>query len=278
MACPDGLWPTDEFYLWGLLSLTFSQPNPTADFFATPYYCLRQLGCIDPMGDKTGGRNYAMFRASIRRLAMVSYRNDHFYDPLRGEHRDVGFSFLSYSLPLDPHSSRAWRFAWDPIFFQFCQAASGSLRFDLPTYRQLDPACRRLYLLWRNDFSPEFDLHDLATNVVGFANQETWRLKQKLIRCSEVLLEHRIIRLPEGTTGPSMLFLKKGKGRYTIRFHRGPHFLEVSDSTQSSTAADSSLYEPLVAIGLDEATIHRILRRYNPRLIAECADITLAAK
>ena len=24
-----------------------------------------------------------------------------------------------------------------------------------------------------------------------------------------------------------MLFLKKGKGRYTIRFHRGPHFLEA---------------------------------------------------
>ena len=75
-----------------------------------------------------------------------------------------------------------------------------------------------------------------------------------------------------------MLFLKKGKGRYTIRFHRGPHFLEARASTQSSTAADSSLYEPLLAIGLDEATIHRILRRYNPRLVAECADMTLAAK
>ena len=26
VACPEGLSPTDEFYLWGLLSLTFSQP------------------------------------------------------------------------------------------------------------------------------------------------------------------------------------------------------------------------------------------------------------
>ncbi|MGD0896628.1 MAG: hypothetical protein ABR915_02250 [Thermoguttaceae bacterium] len=41
--------------------------------------------------------------------------HDHFYDPIRGEHRDVGFGFFSYSLPLDPRSSRAWRFAWAPV-------------------------------------------------------------------------------------------------------------------------------------------------------------------
>ena len=35
IACPDGLSPTDEFYLWGLLSLTFSQAKPSADFYAT---------------------------------------------------------------------------------------------------------------------------------------------------------------------------------------------------------------------------------------------------
>jgi hypothetical protein len=33
IACPDGLSPTDEFYLWGLLSLTFSQPAPSPDFY-----------------------------------------------------------------------------------------------------------------------------------------------------------------------------------------------------------------------------------------------------
>ena len=42
IACPDGLSPTDEFYLWGLLSLTFSRPLPSPDFYATPYYCLRR--------------------------------------------------------------------------------------------------------------------------------------------------------------------------------------------------------------------------------------------
>ena len=48
VTCPEGLSPTDELYLWGLLSLTFSQPQPTPDFFATPYYCLRHLNCVDP--------------------------------------------------------------------------------------------------------------------------------------------------------------------------------------------------------------------------------------
>jgi len=206
VACPEGLSSTDEFYLWGLLSLTLAQPKPTAEFYVTPYYCLRQLGCIDEKHAHTGGKHFDLFRTSVVRLAAVSYRNDHFYDPVRGEHRDVGFGFLSYSLPLDPESSRTWRFAWDPIFFEFCQAVAGSLRFDLATYRGLDPACRRLYLLlkkifWRNETSPEFDLYDLAVNVIGFsANQEVWKLKQKVIRCLATLLEHDIIRLPEGVS------------------------------------------------------------------------------
>ena len=172
IACPDGLSPTDEFYLWGLLSLTFSQPKPSPDFYATPYYCLRQLGCIDQKEARTGGKRFALFRNAISRLSAVSYRNDRFYDPVRGEHRQVGFGFLSYSLPVDPGSSRAWRFAWDPIFFEFCSAAAGSLRFDLDVYRTLDPASRRLYLLlkkifWRCDASPNFELRDLTVNVLG---------------------------------------------------------------------------------------------------------------
>jgi hypothetical protein len=198
VACPDGLSPSDEFYLWGLLSLTFSQPQPTHDFYATPYYCLRHLECIDPEMNR-GGKNFSLFRSSVSRLSTVSYRNDRFYDPIRGEHRDVGFGFLSYSLPLDPKSSRAWRIAWDPTFFEFCQAAAGALRFDFQTYRSLDPACRRLYLLfkkifWRSEYSPAFDMRDLAVNVLGFSvSHECWKLKQKLLRCIEVLLDQRII-------------------------------------------------------------------------------------
>ena len=267
----------------GPLSLTFSQPQPTPDLFATPYYCLHHLHCIDPE-NRDGGKNYVLFRNAISRLAAVTYRNDHFFDPIRGEHRDVGFGFLSYSLPLDPQSRRAWRFAWDPIFFEFCQATGGALRFDFKTYRSLDPACRRLYLLlkkifWRNDASPEFDLRDLAINVIGFSpTQETCKLRQKVVRCINVLLDGAIIRLPEGSTSPKALFTKHGRGQYRLRLFRGPHFDQDRSPSLRMNLTDSPLYQPLQTIGLDHGTIRRVLRAYAPRLVAEIADMTLAAK
>ena len=282
IACPDGLSPSDEFYLWGLLSLTFSQSKPTPDFYATPYYCLRQLGCIDPQESRTGGKRFELFRNAISRLSTVSYRNDRFYDPVRGEHRQVGFGFLSYSLPVNLDSSRAWRFAWDPIFFEFCSAAAGSLRFDLDIYRALDPASRRLYLLlkkifWRCDSSPDFELPDLTINVLGFsAEHETWKLKQKLLRCIAVLLRGDILRLPDGIFSPKMLFTKRAKGTYNIRFHRGPHF-EATGARQMKIL-DSPLYEPLHMIGLDDSTIRQVLKTHDARLIAEITDMTLAAR
>jgi len=281
IACPEGLSPTDEFYLWGLLSLTFSQPQPSPDFYATPYYCMRQLGTIHRAGGNYGSKNHALFRAALSRLSTVSYRNDRFYDPVRGEHRQVGFGFLSYSLPIDRGSSRAWRFAWDPIFFEFCQATAGSLRFDLGTYRSLDPASRRLYLLlkkifWRNDTSPDFELRDLTVNVLGFrAEHETWRLKQKLLGCIEALLHHDILRLPENASSLKALFTKRAKGQYGIRFHRGEHF---DAAAVRPRLFDCPLYEPLQAIGLDDASIRHVLSRYDGRFVAEIADMTLAAR
>ena len=139
VSCPFGLSAVDEFYLWGLVALTLTQDDPSVEFYATPHYCLSELGLI-PRGGAKGGKNYALFRQALTRLASVTYLNDHFYDPVRGEHRDVNFHFLSFSLPIDPASSRAWRFVWDPIFFEFCQAARGSLIFDLDVYRA--PGCR----------------------------------------------------------------------------------------------------------------------------------------
>src|SRR5690606_14894530 len=160
----------------------------SVEFYATPHYCLSELGVIPRAGGKErrGGKNYALFRQAITRLAAVSYLNDHFYDPVRGEHRNVAFGFLSYSLPVDPASSRAWRFVWDPIFFEFCRAARGSLLFDLETYRELDYASRRLFLLlqkifWRQPQSPAFDVRHLGVNVLGFAPSVDLRdLKVKL--------------------------------------------------------------------------------------------------
>ena len=50
---PSGLSAADEFVLWGLLALTFAQPEPGPELHALPHYCLRQLGVItdnDPQG------------------------------------------------------------------------------------------------------------------------------------------------------------------------------------------------------------------------------------
>ena len=160
---PSGLSASDEFYLWGLLALTFAQPQADANLFATPHYCLRQLGVIDQHA-RRGGTAVSAIRESDR-TALASHLSER--SLLRsdaGEHRKVSFGFLSYSLPLDPESSRAWRIAWDPIFFDIVRAAGGSFRFDLATYRELDPASRRLFLsaqqdsLARRATSPRFDL------------------------------------------------------------------------------------------------------------------------
>ena len=283
VTCPDGLSPADEFYLWGLLSLTFSQPHPTADFYATPYYCLRRLGLIDASTNR-GRKNYDLFRNAICRLSTVSYRNDHFYDPIRGEHRDVGFGFLSYSLPLDPGSSRAWRFAWDPIFFEFCSALRGALLFDFRTYRRLDEASRRLYLLlrkifWRNEASPAFELRDIAVHTIGFsATHETYELKRKLWSCIQRLAKEGVVRLAASPTGVRGFCTKVAKGRYVVQFHRGPHFEGATPDAPVLDPADSALYEPLAIIGFDPPAIRRILAAYDPRLVAECADMTLAAR
>jgi hypothetical protein len=85
---------------------------------------------------------FELFRASIRRLAGVRYENSAFYDPIRSEHRQVSFGFLNYSLPAKNDSARAWRFAWDPIFWELCQANRGSLKFDMELYSELSPAAK----------------------------------------------------------------------------------------------------------------------------------------
>jgi hypothetical protein len=72
------------------LALTLSEPEPEIEFCATPHFCLRKLGVIDQFA-KRGGRQYRQFTQAIERLSLVRYRNDKFYDPLRGEHRRVSF-------------------------------------------------------------------------------------------------------------------------------------------------------------------------------------------
>jgi hypothetical protein len=283
VLCPFGLSASDEFTLWGLLALTFSQPDQTTDFEATPHFCLRQLGIISD-GASKGGKQYQMFRETIRRLSRVLYENSAFYDPIRGEHRDVAFGLLKYSLPIDPKSSRTWRFLWDQQFFEFSQATGGSFHFDLGTYRQLDPASRRLFVLlqkifWRHDVSPSFDLRKLAVGTLGFSStMEVWDLRQRIVRCTERLIDAGILRLPLGVTSPRDLFTKRGVGKYVVSFHRGPYFDRPEATRPVLSDADSPLVDPLKAIGFDDAAIRRMLRTYSRTVLQTWADITLAAR
>ena len=274
-----GMSPHDEFYLWGLLALAFSQPNPSPDFYATPYYCLQQLGIIG--SDNHGSREFEIFRAAIKRLAGIQYQNDAFYDPVRGEHRQVSFGFLNYSLPTAPNSSRAWRFAWDPIFFELAQASGGAFSVDLSLHRKLDFATRRLHLFlkkqfWRREETGALDLHNLAIQVLGFAPSiETSHLKRKVARCIDQLINVGFVHHPSDMKRTVDLFVKKRKSVYTVRLKRGPAF--DSTSFPNRTMTDSPLVDPLRSIGLDQVAIARVLNRYSPTIIEQWSDITLAA-
>ena len=277
----DGLSPHDELYLWGLLSLALSQREPTPEFMATPYFCLRKVAAIN--ANKRGGREFKLFREAIRRLAGIRYQNDAFFDPIRAEHRQVSFGLLNYSLPLNDDSSRAWRFAWDPIFFELCHAAGSTLSFDIPLYRSLDCAIRRLYLFlkkifWRRDVSPELDLRHLAVDVLGFQTAlDTKHLKQKVARCIQTLHDQDLLEFPAGCSSPSRLIRRHAPGQYRLKLHRGRAF-DLSSTRGVSSIVDSPLYDPLRQIGLDDRTIQRITAGYSERQVEQWADITLAAR
>jgi len=278
---PAGLSANDEFFLWGLLALTLAQPDATGDFYATPHFCLRQLGCL-ATGSK-GGKNYNQFRQAIGRLSAVRYQNDRFYDPIRKEHRAVSFGFFSYSLPLDPKSSRAWRIVWDPLFFEVSQAVGCHVAFDLETYRKLDCASRRLFLLlkkvfWRRTTSPQFDVRHLAVDVLGYQSSLTTRtLTAKVKRCFAVLLKQDIVRLPQGSSLTDCGIVKRAKGEYLITFHRGSYFDRKGKTARIEMPGQSPLVEPLRSIGFEPAAIARILSRFRSHDVQVWSDVTLAA-
>lgn len=270
---PNGLSANDEFYLWGLLALAFREKEPSLEFRATPNFFLRQLGARH----KPGGKDFRLFRGALRRLAAVNYQSKNFYDPIRGERCDVSFGFFSYRLPIQNESNRAWRIAWNPIFFEFCKASGGSLEFDLDVYQQLDQASRRLFLLlrkifWRRSESPGFDLRDLAINVLGYSKSlETKTLKQRIQQCAGKLAALGIIEDSEWVT-------RESKGVFRVAFRKGQHF-EYMGSTRRAArdARESRFFDPLSSIGFEDAAIARIARIYKNHLIDEWADITLAA-
>ncbi len=270
VTCPDGLSACDEFYLWGLLALTFAQPEPSSEFYATPHYCLSQLGIVAPQSK--GGKSYRLFREALRRLAGIHYENDLFYDPIRQEHRQVRFGLLGYSLPLDEGSNREWRIVWDAQLFEFCQATGGALRFDLGLYRSLDPATRRLFLLlqkvfYRRKQSPRFGIRQLAVATLGFsAEQPTSKLKAKIERCSSVLMK-------QGYLNGMPRFGKRRDGGY-FQFDRGSRF---NQAIRGVGRVRSPLTEPLTRLGLDEQSIRWVLKTFDQKLVRVWCDVALAA-
>ena len=269
-----GLSPNDDFYLWGLLALTFAQPEPSALFYATPHYCLTQLGVIS---EGAGGKNYKNFRSVLKRLAGVVYSCNAFYDPIRGERSDQTFHLLSYSRPRDSKSSRVWRIAWDPLLFDYVAAGDGHFCFDLSTYRNLDPASRRLFLLLRKIFhrrrKVHFAVRELAVQQLGYsAELEPKKLKASLKRCLNKLLNLGIISL--GTAGNlSELFeVKKNAGQWLTIF-RGQYFEKTSTKKKSIATVESAASGPLSSIGFNTREIAKLLRQYSMPSIQELSLI-----
>ena len=275
VSCPAGLTAEDEFYLWGLLSLTLSQPNPSPRLVATRHYCLRQLDKIDT--SRRGGRQYQRLAESIERLSLITYRNDAFYDPIRREHRRVSFGFLSYSLPMREDSCRAWHIAWNPIFFEFCLAGRSMLTFDFNIYKQLDPASRRLFLFlhklfWRYRKTPPIGVRELAMQIMGFSDSLTMaQWKRRIDRCVDRLRNLEVVS-PEGSH-----YEKLGKGDYVARFTRGRYFDRPVKRPGKTLALESALADPLRTIGFSPSEVRRILQQFSQHLIEQWSDVTLAA-
>lgn len=273
--CPLGLSASDELYLWGLLALTLLQPDPQPELFATPHWCLRQLGVIN-QSSKRGGRQYQQFADSLRRLSAVTYMSDAFYDPIREEHRRVSFRFFSYSLPSMLDSGRGWRIVWDPLFFEMVQATAGHFRFDLAVYRELDAASRRLFLftskvLSRRTQLKALPLEHVATDLLGFSQTlATREMKAKVSRCLAKLTELEVLSNAE--------VFRTSPGRYFVRLSRGPYFAEKTKRKYRPTPEDSPLFDALLDIGFEEEPAARLIRKYPARLLSEWADITQAAK
>ena len=274
-----GLSPVDELFLWGMLGLTFAQADPIPELWATPHFILNQLGMFGTE-KKRGGRNYTQFRESLRRLAALHYESNAFYDPIRAEHRRVAFGFLSFSLPQDDSSSRAWRIAWDPVFFEFCQVTGGRLFFDMELYRTLDSTARRLFLFlskifWRRKVTGWIDLGHVGYEILGIAKTVALRdLKAKKVkRPMQSLIDVGVL----ATDGGNDCFRKVRTGHYQVRFTRGPYF-ERRRSSTPIRSEHSAEWDLLERIELTEANIRFVLRTYSSKLIREWADITLAAQ
>ncbi len=275
VIAPLGLSARDEFFLWGLLALTLANPNSGGYFCATRHYILKQLGVL--RGGKRGGRQYSDFSSTLERLSSIRYLNDGFYDPIRAEHRNVSFGFFSYSVPQNETSSRAWRIAWDPLFFEWVNSVGGMLRFNLKIFQSLDVASRRLFLFVSKMFSsrrtttPTLELRHLGVEILGYSPKlSNGDLKIRVMKTIKRLQAEQVV---DSSRKPR--FTKNRSGDYVIVLSRAPEFLK---NRRFSSVVESPFFEPLCELGFEPHAAKRLTSRYPARLLAEWIDITLAAK
>jgi hypothetical protein len=190
---------------------------------------------------------------------------------------------MSYSLPIDPSSSRAWRIVWDSLFFEFCGGKGGCLPFDLTAYRSLDAASRRLYLFlskifWRREWTHWLDVRTLAVDVLGFASTVAIRnLKQKVKRAVLRLGELDLVHV-DRQVSTKELFVERDDGGCLIRLRRGRQFRQRTSRLNQTELNALPVYDPLSSIGFDDAAIARVTSHFSHTLIQRWADVTLAAK
>jgi len=285
VRAPLGLQPVDELVLWGLLGATLDWKDPDPVLHATPYWMLRYLGM------DTGGYQYNELRESLLRLAVTSYQNTAFYNPLTKEHEYSAFQFLSMLLPTvgglgrTVDTNRSWRIEWNPAFFRFCKATGGNLLFDLDVYRQLTPASRRLFLKLKDRFWRSkrvfMNVDDLTTNGLGFSQgRPLKKRKYDLKNCLAELLDFEIISLGRGQADPEGLFIRRGKGCYVVALYDGAYFRRPGTeraTRDENAAADDPLNEPLRLIGVDASGIRRLLRSHGRSVVQRWVRITEAA-
>jgi len=285
ITAAKGLSAKDEYLLWGLLAVTLNQTDPGPELWVSQDYVNRQLG-FEKRSER-GGYRSSCFKDALYRLAYVIYDADAFYLPDMNEYRPLVMGILKYDRPQDLQSKRQWRIAWDPKFFELCRHSSGGLFFDLKTFRELDCATRRLFLLLLKIFSqgrksPRFDIERLAVDVLGYQpGLPVKKYKQNVSRCVQEMASRGIVQLSPDASNVEHLYRKDGVGQYSIRFDPGPYFRQdLRQSRQvkpSSDVVGSPHYDPLKQIGFSEKEIAVIVDRHKSKHINLAADITLRA-
>jgi hypothetical protein len=132
----------------------------------------------------------------------------------------------------------------------------------------------------RHRVSPTTDARHLAVNVLGFAGHLPAKiLNQKLARVLQRMIEIGALQLPQGRSSVRDLFAKKAKGCYAVSLVPGKYFTTPAMTLQSRkpVPAESPLYDPLRAIGFQDAEIARILRSFPNGKVQVWSDVTLRA-